>query len=31
MNLYTKFILRRKKGFMNFLGKEKVDIMDFWE
>ena len=33
MNFSTKikFILTRRKEFMNFLGKGKVDIMDFWE
>ena len=25
-----KFILRRKKEFMNFSGSGRVDIMNFW-
>ena len=33
MNFCTKrkFILTRRKEFMNFLGEENVGIMDFWE
>ena len=33
MNFCTKkkFLLRRKKEFMNFLSQGKVNIMDFWK